>query len=115
MQDISRLARAARIRALNDAFRAPALTLRGWLLTAGVEAKGPEFIHAAIAAVQAYDRFDEDSDPNGEHDFGSLELEGETIFWKIDYYDLELRLGSPDPADPEKTRRLLTLMLASDY
>ena len=33
----------------------------------------------------------------------------------MDYYDKELEAGSEDPADPEKTTRVLTLMLAEDW
>ena len=42
-------------------------------------------------------------------------LEGETILWKIDYYDTAMRLHSEDPSDPEKTARVLTVMLSEDY
>jgi hypothetical protein len=55
------------------------------------------------------------NDPYGERDFGAFELAGEKLIWKIDYYDRMLRDASPDPADPAVTRRVLTLMLASDY
>jgi Protein of unknown function (DUF3768) len=52
---------------------------------------------------------------HGEHDFGSFTLAGRKFFWKIDYYDKELRYGSENPADPAATTRVLTLMLASEY
>ena len=50
-----------------------------------------------------------------EHDFGAFEDEGDRFFWKIDYYDLTLTVGSADPADPAQTARVLTLMLADEY
>jgi len=56
-------------------------------MTPGVQAL---YQTQAIAArVQAYDDFNERNDPYGEHDFGSFEFCGETIFWKIEYYDLD--------------------------
>ena len=57
----------------------------------------------------------EDNDPHGEHDFGSFELCGRKLFWKIEYYDPDLQHGSEDPADPAKTMRVLTVMLAEEY
>ena len=51
----------------------------------------------------------------GEHDFGSIELFDEKLFWKFDYYDLDLKFGSPNPADPAVTVRVLTTMLADEY
>ncbi len=104
-----------RIRELNDAFRAGGPFSGGWLLTQGVRALGPAFALEATDLVQQFDRFGAANDPYGEHDFGSFELSGETLFWKIDYYDLDLRFGSPDPSDETITRRVLTLMLASEY
>jgi Protein of unknown function (DUF3768) len=67
------------------------------------------------AALATYDGFDIDNDPHGERDFGDLELFGAELLWKIDYYDMQLEYGSPDPADPAVTRRVLTAMLASEY
>jgi len=36
-------------------------------------------------------------------------------FRKIDYYDRATEAGSPDPADPAVTTRVLTLMRADEY
>ena len=42
---------------------------------------------------------------------------GETysIFWKIDLYDLAYNMGSDDPANVDATRRVLTVLHASEY
>ena len=50
-----------------------------------------------------------------EHDFGSFDAEGQTIFFKIDYYDRALASHSPDPADPSVLRAVMTIMLANEY
>jgi len=55
------------------------------------------------------------NDPWGEHDFGSFEHNGNTIFWKIDCYDREMKHGSPNPADATVTQRVLTVLLAEEY
>lgn len=105
-----------RIRDLNDAVRQAGPAGSGqWVLTAGVSAKGSDFVFLAIRAVQRFDSFTPDNDPYGEHDFGSINLAGEHLFWKIDYYDPDLRCVSEDPADPSRTCRVLTIMLASEY
>ena len=49
------------------------------------------------------------------HDFGAFEVEGHRLFFKIDYYAPDMQHGSEDPADPTKTVRVLTLMLAEEY
>jgi hypothetical protein len=41
-------------------------------------------------------------------------VHGERYFWKIDAYDVNLEFGSPDPADEAATRRIITIMTASD-
>lgn len=103
----------AAIAALNDACRAEPGA--GWTLTAGVWALPKLDQQEALAAVMAYADFSEDNDPYGERDFGTVTVNGARLFWKIDYYDLDLCLASPDPADPAVTRRVLTLMLAEEY
>ena len=70
---------------------------------------------AILAKVMQHDQFTEDNDPHGEHDFGAFDHAGQRIFWKIDYYDPSIEYGSEDPADPAKTTRVLTIMLAEEY
>lgn len=66
-------------------------------------------------ALAAYESFDVDNDPHGERDFGDVHVFDTDLLWKIDYYDLKLEHGSPDPADPSVTARVLTVMLESEY
>jgi hypothetical protein len=103
-----------KIRTLNDAFRR---TLTGGqiLMTSGVNGRGPAFVATALEAVRTFQAFTPDNDPHEEHDFGAFDLDGKKLFWKIDYYDLSLSLGSEDPADASKTKRVLTIMLAEEY
>ena len=51
----------------------------------------------------------------GERDFGAFTFRGEKIFFKVDYFDLNLEYGSEDPADASITARVVTIMLAEDY
>ena len=106
--------RAERIAQMNDALRR---TGRGGviIMTRGVRAL-PDFnLASLLAALADYDQFDEDSDPHGERDFGLLDHAQRELLWKIDYFDVTLTWGSDDPADPEKTMRVLTILLAEEY
>jgi hypothetical protein len=114
MDDIADLKPAGRIRLLNDNFRT---TFVGGqvVMTQGV-AELPIVEKARVLLrVQGFADFDAANDPHGEHDFGSFELAGETYFFKVDYYSPDLKGGSEDPADPEKTTRVLTIMRADEY
>ncbi len=84
-------------------------------MTAGVNELPDMVKAAALVMVNEFDEFSDGNDPHGEHDFGSFELCSRKFFWKIDYYDRACEFGSEDPADPTKTTRVLTLMLASEY
>jgi hypothetical protein len=103
-----------RTRALNDELR---IHHRGGRIvtTAGVQALGTELLQRTDEAIAAFDEFDEDSDPHGEHDFGVVEIGGQEVMFKIDYYDSTLTYLSPDPSNPEVTVRIMTIMLAEEY
>ena len=103
-----------RLRLLNDNFRS---TFVGGqvVMTRGVADLPLDVKARLILAVQSFSNFTKDNDPYGEHDFGSFEIEGETYFFKLDYYAPDMDGGSEDPADPEKTARVLTIMRADEY
>ena len=71
--------RVARIRALNDELRC---TLRGGrvVVTRGVASLGKGATLELLAALRQYDDFTPDNDPNGEHDFGAIDVAGERAF-----------------------------------
>ena len=111
----SEMPRATIIAALNDKFRKGLPASGRVYVTAGVNAKGGNFVSKALARVVAFDDFNADTDPHGEHDFGSFDLDGERLLFKIDYYSLSGQFGSEDPADLKKTLRVLTVILAEEY
>ena len=102
------------IRALNDELRQN-LTAGTAFMTAGVAALGAEAVARIVKTIAVYDDFCHANDPYEEHDFGSFEVDGQTIFFKIDYFDKALASHSPDPADPSVTERVITIMLAEEY
>lgn len=103
------------IRQLNDRFRQDGIGQGSVMVTYGVYTLGDEFVASVVAAVREFDSFNTDNDPHGEHDFGAVMVDGEKIFFKIDYYDLSRTAHSPNPADESVTRRVLTIMSAAEY
>ena len=106
--------RTARICALNDELRQHG---RGGkvMITSGVLALGTRLQARIVEQIAAFEGWDADNDPYAEHDFGMIEVEGTEIFFKIDYYDSNMEFGSEDPADPQKTTRVLTILRADEY
>ena len=111
---------ALTIRQQNDSFRT-GMIIGGCpfpgtvVVTAGVHAQGRDFQTDAIMAVAADTDFTEDNDPWGDHRFGVVEVSGDKLFWKIDYFDSAREYGSDDPSDPAKTHRVLTILFPSEY
>ena len=103
---------AAKTRALNDHARQNFTGCRV-MITKGIQ--GMENMQDLLDQVRWYDAFTPNNDPYGEHDFGSFRYGGETVFWKWDYYDVDMGMHSPDPSDATVTTRVLTIMLADEY
>ena len=114
---------AALIAAHNDAFRRSILGTTPsvdapqgqFVMTRGVSALGPEAQLVLTRRVASFDAFNADSDPHGWHEMGVIDLDGTTVWFKLDLFDTDYMYGSPEPSDPEQTRRVLTLFLPSEY
>ena len=104
----------ARIRELNDTLRRDGI---GGVIvqTFGVNQLPPDVKLKALGLIREFDSFNDGNDPHLEHDFGQVEADGYTLFFKVDYYDTAEQYGSEDPSDPEQTHRVMTIMLAEEY
>jgi Protein of unknown function (DUF3768) len=123
--------RTARIARLNDRARQAMGLACTAFVTVGFRSLPDADQSRVRELIETYDAFDEDSDPHGERDFGTIyqlgdgrwtkerprlrDDERERVFWKLDYYDRAMRFASEDAADPAVTRRVLTIMLADEY
>jgi Protein of unknown function (DUF3768) len=121
--------RADRIAQLNDLARKAMGVACNEFVTSGFQALDEAVQSQIRELIETFDSFTKDNDPYGERDFGAIYQcadgrwkterpkngEQAEVFWKLDYYDYNLKYGSNDPADPRKTRRVLTIMLAEEY
>lgn len=108
------LDRLSPVAALNDAFRQD--FRRGRLvLTHGTASLPAGKLQHLLREVQRFAAFTPENDPHGEHDFGKIAVEGDSYFWKIDCFDLDMRHGSPNPANALITARVITVMGSDEY
>lgn len=127
---ITVLSTSERVARLNDLARQAMGVACTAIATPGFRSLPSSDQSAIRELIETYDTFTPDNDPYGERDFGAVYLSRdgkwtaakptdgeplETVIWKIDAYDRNLRFGSEDPADPAVTRRVLTIMLANEY
>lgn len=117
------IARSKVIGEQNDQFRGTwgaDFTIPGRIVqTAGVAALDFAWQVQIMTTVMKFSEFTEDNDPYLHRDFGAFKLtiDGQTkrFFWKIDLYDRAYQYGSDDSANTDATRRVLTIMLTSEY
>src|SRR5215213_1355903 len=105
---------ADRIRELNDRFR-KTMTGGQVLMTAGVNTLPSDVKATVIQRVATFSDFNTDNDSHEEHDFSLFTLAVCKFFLRIEHYDAKMEFGLEDPADPAKTTRVLTIMLAEEY
>lgn len=124
--------RTVRIAELNDRLRKGTLPNGRLVVTANaaneiamkiaetykIEATSPAYqpiYRTQLAKALAGATIDVKNNPYFERDFGTLEVLGVKLFFKIDYYDCEMKSHSADAADHQITVRVCTVMLPSDY
>jgi uncharacterized protein DUF3768 len=107
--DPNRADRRARIVELNDQFRT---TFKGGRvqMTPSVYDLDARLRGRALYVMSRYNKFYDDS----EHDWGVFIFAGYSFEWWMEYRDKDGMGISPDPADPDKTLRVLTLYAVAD-
>jgi hypothetical protein len=122
-------AQRALMAALNDQARRAFHFFSDVYETAGFGSLALHDRQAARFAVEAYDAFEAETDPEGEHDCGVIfrladgrwvtgsEWRYEALIvvcWKFDYFDHKRINPSPEPWDSTVTRRKLTIALEEE-
>lgn len=99
----------AKIIELNDQLRT---TFSGGRvqMTLGVYDLDARLRGRALYAMSRYKNFDDES----EHNAGVFIFAGFSFEWRIEYRAKDETGSSPDPADPDRTLRVLTLSVAAD-
>jgi hypothetical protein len=85
-------------------------------LTPGVH-EHPGLVEIVFRLLSCPVQMSEDINPHGDCDLLKLVVEGKVFYLKVNCCasDGDRKLGSDDPADDEKTTRVFTCMLASEY
>ena len=101
--------RRAKIIALNDQLRT---TFKGGRvqMTPSVYELDDRLRGRALSVLARYNKFH----PDSEHDWGTFIFAGYSFEWRIEYRGADGTGLSPDPADPHKTFRVLTLYAIDD-
>lgn len=74
------------------------------VLTCGVAGLGAVLVTEILEKIRNFDKFETGDDPYKEHDFGAIEHDGETVFWKIEDYD-----------GTDGFQLVMTVMLGEEY
>jgi hypothetical protein len=101
--------RRAKIIGLNDQLRT---TFKGGRvqMTKSVYELDDRLRGRALSVLARYEKFH----PDSEHDWGTFIFAGFSFEWRIDYRGKDGMGTSSDPADPDKTFRVLTLFAIDD-
>jgi Protein of unknown function (DUF3768) len=71
-----------------------------------------EAVQRIVKTIAVFDDFCHANDPHEEHDFGTFDVDGHTIMFKIDLYEEpDVKGANGEPV----VTRVLTIMLAEEY
>ena len=108
--------RAEKIAALNDLLRTTFNPAAGRVVaTNGIHALPENTKRKIVHLVQTFNNFTTDNNPYGERDYGQVQANGHKACFKFDYYDKSMTMHSPDATDPDKTVRVMTIMLTNEW
>lgn len=85
------------------------------MLTSSITDRGLFYVAVVMNAVRTFNQFNEDNNPHLERDCSTFKVLDDTFMFKIDYYSLDMKYHSPDPSNPDVTKRVMTIMRASEY
>jgi hypothetical protein len=85
------------------------------VITLGIAALGQEAAARIVKTIEVYGDFCHANDPHEEHDFGAFDADLHRVLFKINYFDSSPTVHSPDPSDPNVTKRVITTMSAEEY
>lgn len=101
---------------LNDQFRQGDMSLGIYLKTPEVRALTFEQQDELLELVRGSNWFSDNcNEPDYERDFGKVTLDGKGYYWQIEYKDPSLTQASEEPANPNVTKRTMTLMREDEY
>lgn len=105
------IANISPIAQLNDRFRQGDRSLGHYQMSRRVLNLSSEKQRELFQLLQTYQAFSPDDQ---EHNTGVITWENYQYIWKIDYLDLTLTMLSDEPANPEKTSRVLLIIRADE-
>lgn len=100
---------------LNDRFRNGDRSLGEYKMSRQVLALPIKKQKQLFKQIQEFDDFTLENDPRGEHDTGKVTMDNVEYIWKIDYLDTSMIMLSDEPADINKTTRILLVIRADEY
>lgn len=122
MPDTLHLAKIETIAAQNDEFRASLPLAADGLLSFSpglsqlwADSAAIDVFMARCDLIKIVAEFQHSAAPDAKRDFGLFVWREHECCWKIDYFDPKLGERSRNPADPACTRRVLTIMLFSEF